>query len=399
MDRTGTTVAGKYRLSRLIGSGSMGAVYAAVHQFTGKHCAIKLIDASLAENEGFSARFLREARSAAEIGHPTICDVMDAGQDPDGSLYIALELLEGRTLDEAIEADDLRVEEIVEIGTQLCDGLAAAHASGLVHRDIKPENIFLVWDEHGDLHVKILDFGVAKRTKGHGQELVTTQQGAVFGTPYYMAPEQAAGDPVDDRADIWGAGAVLFHALTGRPPFDEDTYNKLITKLMTEEPPRLAEFCPEAPEYLRTAVDGALQRDADVRWQSARTMAEALRLRGSGEIGLDWEVHEDHTVRMEGRYDATEDVAPALAALSSASNELPNIEVDAEYLSASQEFPQFDGGGGPTLRSDLPPAMVMEPTPPPASSNRGILVGLMLGIGIATVGALLIGLVLFGLLG
>lgn len=322
--RIGNTIAGKYRLNRLIGVGGIGAVYAAVHQFTGRHVALKLIDPTVASYEGYAARFLREARAAAEIGHPAICDVLDAGQESDGSLYLALELLEGRTLDAAIEAGDLRFEELCRVGVQLLEGLAAAHDRGIVHRDIKPDNIFLRWDEAGELHVKLLDFGVAKNTKG-GPDVFTTQQGAILGTPYYMSPEQAAGDAVDVRADVWSAGAVLFHAFTGRPPFDEDTYNKLMGKLLNQDPPRLRTIRPELPEWLGTVVDGALQRDLPARWQSARTMAETLRLEGKAPIELDWEVHEDSTVRTDSFYEG-DDPGPAMAALTGHSE--PNIEID-----------------------------------------------------------------------
>ena len=166
VDRIGHTIAGKYRLTRLIGVGSIGSVYAAVHQFTGRHVALKLIDPRIASYEGYAARFLREARAAAEIGHPAVCDVIDAGEEPDGSLYLALELLEGRTLEDAIDAGDLRFDELIRVGIQLLDGLAAAHDRGIVHRDIKPDNVFLLWDEKGELRVKLLDFGVAKNTKG-----------------------------------------------------------------------------------------------------------------------------------------------------------------------------------------------------------------------------------------
>src|SRR5690606_14521956 len=143
------------------------------------------------------------------------------------------------------------------------------------------------------------------------------QQGAILGTPYYMSPEQAAGDPVDVRADVWSAGAVLFHAFTGRPPFDEATYNKLMGKLLNQDPPRLREIRPDLPEWLATVVDGALQRDLAARWQSARTMAETLRLEGKAPIELDWEVHEDSTVRTESFFQTSDDDRPAMAVLAS----------------------------------------------------------------------------------
>lgn len=384
--RIGNTIAGKYRLNRLIGVGGIGAVYAAVHQFTGRHVALKLIDPSIASYEGYAARFLREARAAAEIGHPAICDVLDAGQEADGSLYLALELLEGRTLESAVEAGDLRFEELVRVGVQLLEGLAAAHDRGIVHRDIKPENVFLRWDEQGELHVKLLDFGVAKKipardTTKRAPELFTTQQGAILGTPYYMSPEQAAGDPVDVRADVWSAGALLFHAFTGRPPFDEDTYNKLIAKLLNEAPPKLRDVRPELPEWLATTVDGALQRDLSARWQSARTMAEALRLQGNAPIELDWEMHEDATVRTESFYEGGEDERPAMAALAGAHP--PNIEIDIELTAGYSAVtdPSATIRTEPlTLDTFEPEAQdAVEPAEPPRRTASGLWIGVLLG--------------------
>jgi serine/threonine-protein kinase len=377
-------IAGKYKLQRLIGEGATGAVYAAVHQFTGRHVALKVLDTAAASHEGFAARFLQEARSAAEIGHPAVCDVLDAGQDSDGALYLALELLEGRTLDEAIEARDLRQDEVVRIGIELLEGLAAAHDRGIVHRDIKPDNVFLIWDEQGEQHVKLLDFGVAKNTKSGGPEVFRTQQGAILGTPYYMSPEQAAGDPVDVRTDLWAAGAVLFHALTGRPPFDEDSYNRLIAKLLTHTPPRLREVLAEAPEWLALVVDRALEPSLAARWQSARSMADALRRRGGGELELDWAPHEDATVRSDSTYDAGEDTRPALLA----SSETPTIEVDFDVTTAQA-----------TLRDDEAEAILRAAgdSDRPRLRRRAVFgLGLTLGVLVTAVAALVAGYLLFG---
>jgi eukaryotic-like serine/threonine-protein kinase len=381
--RIGSTVAGKYRLNRLIGVGGIGAVYAALHQFTGRHVALKLIDPRVAAHDGYATRFLREARAAAEIGHPAICDVLDAGQEPDGSLYIALELLEGRTLDHAIEATDLRWNEIVEVGIQLLDGLAAAHDRGIVHRDIKPDNVFLTWDEQGELHVKLLDFGVAKNTKG-GPEVFITQQGAILGTPYYMSPEQAAGELVDARADIWSVGAVLFHALSGRPPFDEATYNRLIAKLLNQDPPRLREVRPDLPEWLTGAVDGALQRDVEARWQSVRTMSGALARRDAP-IELDWEVHEDATVRTASVYDSGEDESPTGG----------GIEVDVE-LTGGHRAVSEPAVSQRAIRTDRPPPPARSSIEPEAS-RASLWYGVALGAVVTAVVALSAAFILYRL--
>ena len=391
--RIGDVVAGKYRVTRLLGTGSIGAVYAAVHQFTGKHVALKVIDAGLGDLEGFGVRFLREARAAADIDHPVICDVLDAGKEPDGSLYIALELLEGRTLDDAIEANDLRLDEIVEVGVQVLDGLAAAHDRAIVHRDIKPANLFLTWDANGELRVKIIDFGVAKRTNA-GPELFSTQQGAILGTPYYMAPEQAAGDPVDSRADIWAAGAVLFHALTGQPPYDEDTYNKLISKIMNQDAPSLSDVRSGLPEWLVTAVDGALKRDIAERWQSARTMRDVLKSQGEAPIELDWELHEDATVRTDGLFGDEQERPPTIRLLSGDDPDDPSIEVT---IASADDLSAYDAGGGHTLKSDIPPPFTESDFPPPQRRPKsGLWLGLLLGVLLTSVVMLGIGWAVFG---
>ncbi|MGE0785432.1 MAG: serine/threonine-protein kinase [Sandaracinaceae bacterium] len=380
----GSLIAGKYRLERLLGTGAIGAVYAAVHQFTRKNVAIKLIDASFAEYEGYGVRFLREARAAAEIDHPVICDVVDAGAEPDGTLYLALELLEGSTLEHAIDQNDLRLDEIVEVSIQLLDGMAAAHDRGIVHRDIKPDNVFLTRDEHGNLRVKIIDFGVAKHSRS-GPEVFTTAQGAVLGTPWYMAPEQAAGDPVDPRADLWSVGAVMFHALTGQPPFPEESYNRLIARLLNESPPRLATLRPQLPVWLSTTVDGALQRDPSRRWSTARAMCENLRSQGNASIDLDWESHEDATLRTDSLFSSDDEGRPATLQLLSGATE-QKVELD---ISLEEELLQYgsleptasgpvDAGGGLTIKSVPPPHM---PPPPPKGRPRtGLWLGVALGL-------------------
>ncbi|MCB9597440.1 MAG: serine/threonine protein kinase [Sandaracinaceae bacterium] len=389
--RIGSVIAGKYRLNRLLGTGAIGAVYAALHQFTGKHVALKMIDASFGEHEGFGVRFLREARAAADIDHPAICDVLDAGREPDGSLYLALELLEGRTLDDAIETNDLRLDEIVEVIAQVLDGIAAAHDRAIVHRDIKPGNIFLTWDAHGELRAKIIDFGVAKRTNS-GPEMFTTQQGAILGTPYYMAPEQAAGDPIDNRADIWAVGAVLFHALTGEPPFDEETYNRLIARLMNEDARSLREVRKDLPDWLVTAVDGALKRDPADRWQSARTMRDVLKSQGKAPIELDWEVHEDATVRTEGLFGGEQERPATIRLLGKGEPSEPSIEVDLdppEEPIAPPSIPDiaYDASGGHTVRSVIPPAF--QEAEPAKKKGSGLWLGVLLG-------ALVMGVLMLG---
>ncbi len=389
--RIGSVFAGKYRLRRVLGVGGMGAVYEAVHSFTGRPCAVKILDPSMSGIHGYAARFLREARAASEIGHPGICDVYDAGLDAsDGSLYLVLELLEGESLGAAMKRGDLTTQEIVEIGVQVLDGLAAAHARGIIHRDVKPENVYVTRDEQGDLRVRLLDFGVAKNVR-EGPDLGSTQQGQVVGTPYYMSPEQAAGDEVDGRADIWSVGAMLFHALSGAPPFEGANYNKLILRILSEKPPSLRLFRPDLPEWLLRMVDGALLVDRTERWQSAGQMAAGLRAR-EVPIGLEWEGYEDATVRTDspfatGRYsvppvelsaltppggDGGRAVTPPAVTPRSAGEESPTVAASphAHYEERKKETPRAWDRDAPRPRG-----------------RSGFVVGMLVGAAVALVAA------------
>ena len=300
--RVGTLIANKYKLRRVIGRGGMGAVYDAIHSFTGKVCAVKVLDPAASHVAGYATRFLREARAAAQIGHPGICDVLDAGQDPgDGCLYLVLELLEGEDLGAAMRRGDLTTSEIVEIGAQVLDALAAAHGRGIVHRDIKPENVFLTRDDHGNLRAKLLDFGVAKEMSRGKQLHESTQSGLLIGTPYYMAPEQVSGGDLDGRADVWAAGAMLFHALSEGPPFDAPSYNKLLLKIVSEQAPSLATYRSDLPKWLIDIVDRALKSAPAERW-TASQMATWLRAKGEVPMSLDWDPHEDATQRTESLF-------------------------------------------------------------------------------------------------
>jgi len=410
----GTTLAGKYLLRRVLGVGGMGVVYAAQHSFTGRHCAVKVLHKDHSTIPGYAERFLREARAAAEIGHVSVCDVYDAGEGPDGSLYIVLQLLEGRDLSQAMERKDLSVPEIVEIGIQTLEGLQAAHERGIIHRDVKPENVFLARDEKGNLRVKLLDFGVAKNVRRRGS-LYNTQRGHVVGTPYYMAPEQAGGDATDRRADIWSTGAMLFHALAGEPPFDADNYNKLILKLLSQKPPSLAERTEGLPEWLIAMVDGALRRDPAERWQSAAQMAEGLKNKGAAPIGLDWEDYENATTRTPSPFGTDVDSLAPPPSLS-AKGETPQIPatpkapsgfgitgtpppgVDVDVDIVTMDGPLADSGERPSAKGN-PPAFKPPPPPPlagpiserypaqrpPTKSMSGFVAGIAVGIAFAVV--------------
>ncbi len=282
--RVGTTLADKYRLLRLIGVGGMGIVYEALHAFTHRRVAIKLIRAEFTTSPRAEARFAREARATATLTHPGVVDVLDGGKAADGTLYLVEELLDGMDFGRWVATRAPAPAEVARLGAEVLDGLAAAHARGLIHRDVKPENIFVVEGADGTTHTKIVDFGIVRWTDVPADDSALaatgtahTQTGAVVGTPVFMSPEQARGESVDERTDLWSLGAVLFHALTGRHPIQAESYNALIVRLATQPVPQVRALREGVPEDLARVVDRALLPNLGERWPSAVAMAAALR--------------------------------------------------------------------------------------------------------------------------
>ena len=270
----GSVVDRRYRLKREIARGGAGAVFEAEHLYTSRSVAIKLLIAEQADTSESRQRLLLEARALSVARHPGIVLGLDAGETEDGTPYLVMELLEGRTL-EGILAVRRRigVADAVYIGLQLCDALGAAHDHGILHRDIKPSNIFISRSESGREVTKIFDFGIA-RLPQHSQKI--TQQGAVLGTPEYMAPEQLlAQDDVDARCDIYALGVSLYEALAGTVPF-EGNFGEVLLKVCTQPTPSLIARCPEAPAQLEAAIHKALSRDPADRFATVRAFAEAL---------------------------------------------------------------------------------------------------------------------------
>ncbi|MFT3713202.1 MAG: protein kinase [Archangium sp.] len=273
----GTKVAGRYVVVRLLGRGGMGAVYEARHEELGKLVALKVLLPKFAEDTELVARFFREARAAAAIHHPGIVDIYDLGRD--GSLaFIAMELLKGEELTTRIRfGSPLGPAFVAAVGLEIAEALSAAHERGVIHRDIKPQNIFLA--EHGRDRevVKILDFGIAKLTEGEPLDAQLTRTGQVFGTPLYMAPEQAhARKDLDARIDVYAIGAVLYEALAGAPPFEADSYPSLMLKIVGEPPRPLLSLRPELPPALVELVGRAMAKDRDHRFSTTRELADAL---------------------------------------------------------------------------------------------------------------------------
>ena len=278
----GTILAGKYRTTREIGRGGMAAVYEAAHVDIGKRVAIKVLAQELTTSAVVVERFLREARAAAAIRSPFICDVYDSGKLEDGRPFLVLELLEGESLYERMtKLRWLDVDTTIAIVTQSCRGLTKAHAASIVHRDLKPENIFLTKDEEGILLAKILDFGLAKfyaPLGSAGAQARLTREGAVFGTPAYMSPEQVRGQgAVDHRADLWALGCIVYECFTGCTVWSTDqgvamTFAQIASAVLPD--PRAHRS--DLPEGFRSWFERALNRDISKRFQTAREFAHEL---------------------------------------------------------------------------------------------------------------------------
>ncbi len=274
----GTEVNGRYRIRNMIGQGGFGAVYRATNIATDQDMAIKLLAVSLdSDDSDVIQRFFAEAQVTASLKHPNTIRVFDFGQTEGGALYIAMELLSGRPLNEvlkrrAAEGKVLTEDETITIGVQVLRSLAEAHSANLVHRDLKPHNVFLHEVEGDDPVVKVLDFGIAKRL---GTNLTGT--GKAFGTPSYMSPEQAQNQQLDNRSDLYSLGCVLFQCVTGKPPFDGDDPLAVLLAHVTKAPPDLRQMAATpVSEAFVCAIEKALAKEPVDRYGSAIEFRQAL---------------------------------------------------------------------------------------------------------------------------
>ena len=266
----GQVLAGRYRVDRLLGSGGMGAVYRAEHVHMRKAVAIKVLHREMTTYPEIVARFEREAVAAGRIEHPHVAAATDFGKLDDGSFYLILEYVEGRSLGSVIDSDaPLPQGRALTIARQIADALSAAHAAGIVHRDLKPDNVMLIEREGFADWVKVLDFGIAKihiEESDPERSQPLTQMGTVFGTPQYMSPEQGQGHTVDARADLYTLGIILYEMLAGKLPFHADDLVVLITRHITEPPPPLPD---SVHPRIREFVDALLKKLPDERIQTA----------------------------------------------------------------------------------------------------------------------------------
>lgn len=275
-DLVGRIIGDKYRVTDLIGEGGMGTVYEAEHLTIGRRVAIKVLNRAHLGRREAVARFHQEARAAGAIGHPNICEIYDVGRLDDGAPYLVMERLHGSTLADRINLEGaLPFEDVSSLLTQVLSALVAAHDKKIIHRDIKPENVFLTERVGCAPVVKILDFGISKTGSDQG-DLSLTRTGMVMGTPFYMAPEQARGEPIDHRVDIYACGVMLYEILTGRRPFLASNYNALVVQVLSAQPRDPREIRPAIPSAFVPVVFKALSKKREDRFDDAASFIEAL---------------------------------------------------------------------------------------------------------------------------
>lgn len=287
---------GRYQVRDRIGQGAMADVYRAYDPSIDRVLAVKVLRGELRQNPEYVSRFLREARAAGALSHPSIVTVYDVGE-AGGYPYIAMELLDGEPLDAVLKARGaLPLEEVLAIGVQLADALAYAHAAGVVHRDIKPSNIVL---GRAGQPLKILDFGIARIVEtDHEADSLKTQVGQVMGTPRYMSPEQVLGEPIDGRTDLFSVGLVLYELLTGQRAFAGANPATLALQIVAHDPRPIAELVAQTPAGLQAIIAKLLAKKRDRRFADGAELADALRREQAALAAVAVETHERRRLPM-----------------------------------------------------------------------------------------------------
>ncbi|HVY27749.1 MAG TPA: protein kinase [Polyangiaceae bacterium] len=386
-------VAGKYRLTQLIGRGGMGSVWEGTHTTLGTHVAVKFIEAEYAESPEARNRFENEARAAAKLRSKHVVEVYDHGMTDDGRPFIVMEYLRGEPLDKRLDrVGRLPAKDTARIVMQVCRALSKAHAAGIVHRDLKPENVFLVWDDEDGADVaKVVDFGIAKFTDKQLGNSSATRTGSVLGTPYYMSPEQARGlRSVDFRSDLWSVGVIAYRCIVGILPFEGEAVGDLLVKLCTAPLPVPSQLAPDIPPGFDAWFARALTREPEGRFSNASELAESLAavcgipVRGSYSTG-DIPIPSFASGPMGHS-------SPAITPGPGAMTPAPGVMPVAPYQTADRTGPNpavFLGNSAATLQMAATGAPTTNTPAPVPSRNTGALVAaaaaavLVLGIGAA----------------
>lgn len=277
----GRVIAGKYKLESTLGQGVSAVVFRARHLDLKRNVAVKVLHEQKLDDPQFVGRFKAEALAASKLEHPNVARVLDFGQEPDGVLYLVMELLEGRTLEAILAAGTLPQRTAVTFAIQAASALAFAHDVGIFHRDVKPENIMIVAHRDDDGNpcdlAKVCDFGLAKLRDKDGDQEDLTQAGMLFGSPAYMSPEQTRGETVDERSDIYSLAVTLYQAVTGGFPHESDTLVGLFTAKLMQSPRKLSSLLPNADPLLEDVLERALSTDPRARHPNVRVLREELR--------------------------------------------------------------------------------------------------------------------------
>jgi serine/threonine-protein kinase len=376
----GTVLEEKYRIVRRIGEGGMGAVYEGGNTRIRRRVAIKVLHAHEASKDDVVQRFEREAQAAGRIGSDHIVEVLDLGSLPSGERFLVMEYLDGEDVTTRIRRfGKLAPAEAAPLLHQALEGLGAAHAAGIIHRDLKPDNIFILGRHAGHVDfVKLLDFGVSKFTASD-DEMSMTRTGAVMGTPEYMSPEQAKGNAVDSRSDLYSIGVVAYQMVTGRVPFSAGSFNELLFKIVLERPEALENIAPDLESTFAEVVYRAMAREPDARFQTAAEFQEALRpwltLAPAGPPSL-------------GQGALSIRAAVSVNFVPDSSENLTRVAVDSSVVSGALKTP---GAGTPLDHSHAPLAV----SSPPSAGTRSLKLALG-GVALGLVGAVVAGLRVLG---
>src|SRR5688500_11774327 len=349
----GTTLAGKYRIDARLNEGGMGSVYKGTHVLMDKTVAVKVLRPSLAADEKIVARFSREARAASRISHPNALSVTDFGEDENGTVFLLMEFLSGKTLKQVIRDEGpLPLPRIVEITRQIGDALSAAHNQGVIHRDLKSDNIMLLDTTSVGDHAKVLDFGIAKINEPDGEfDGGLTAPNLVIGTPQYMSPEQCSQDSeIDSRSDIYSLGVILYEMLVGHVPFSGDSATIVMMKHLQEAVPSVLDERNDVPPPIGRVVARAMAKVSDNRYQSVSELVEDLTI-ASGMI---------MPVPVAPAANNNTSTTTAASAMSNDPDEMTVVRAREQYPPVVEQQPSGQRRA---------PVMVQVQQPPPAAAG------------------------------